>query len=113
MFIISYKSTFFVGIMTYYTDLCAFTLRVGREPAFLHPVFLLEEFVDGPEAGEGGHSRNACPQGADKEQRQGTEEHSGQSEGPPATLAEMVLSLDHYRMKETYYEEGRETYDYA
>ena len=32
------------------------TLGIGREPAFLHPVFLLEEFVDGPEAGEGGHS---------------------------------------------------------
>ena len=31
-------------------------LGIGREPAFLHPVFLLEEFVDEPEAGEGGHS---------------------------------------------------------
>lgn len=31
----------------------------------------------------------------------------------PEMLAEMILSLDHYRMEETYYEEGRETYDYA
>ena len=86
------------------------TSGIGWEPAPFHAFLLLEEFVDGPEAGKGGHAADAGPEGAVEEQREGTEKHSGQGEGPPAALAEVIFRLDDDGMEKADYEEGRKTY---
>lgn len=69
--------------------------------------------MDGPETGECCHARDAGKSDVVDEERERPESDASEGECPPAFLAEIVFRLDDYRMEQSYYEKGRQTYDYA
>ena len=74
--------------------------RIAREPAALHALALVEDFLDGPERGEAGHARQRRPQRVGQPCRQRRQHHAQHQEPPPAAHAEVVLTLNHHRVKQ-------------
>lgn len=76
-------------------------LRIAREPAFGHPFFLLEQLQDGPETGESDHSDKGGDDDVADKERACRRTCSSQQKDPPATLPEIIFSLDDYRMEDS------------
>jgi len=66
--------------------------------------------MDGPEAREGYHSGNDGPCGTFDEEGKDAEYDAGQSECPPAFLADMIFRLYYNRMEYADYQETGDSY---
>ena len=76
-------------------------LRVAREPASGDPLLLFIQFQDGPETGESDHPDKSGDYDVADKERTCRRSRADQQKSPPATLPEIIFSLDDYRMKDS------------
>jgi hypothetical protein len=79
------------------------SFRISWKPAFLHALFLCEEFADAPEGGEGEGTENGVENDVFNEEKsyeKGNE--ASDKEYPPVAGAGVVFHLDDDGMKDSY-----------
>lgn len=81
---------------------------VFGKPPLDDALFLLKEFLDGPQARKGHHADYGAQQYVSNEQGRRRTAHADEQKNPPGACAEIVFRLDHYGMKKT---DGQESGD--
>ena len=89
------------------------TFGIFGEPAFLDAFFLLEDFFDGPEGGEGEYAQEGGYQDVFGAEGGGCCADAQQEENPPAAGAPIVFCLDDDGVEEADDEEGADADDEA
>jgi hypothetical protein len=74
-------------------------LRVGRKPAPLHTLVLLEQLEDTPQAGETDDPENSGQNDIGDSRRNPEKNKTGNKENRPNAVREVILALDYNRMK--------------
>ena len=75
-------------------------LGVARKPASGDPLLLFIQFQDGPETGKSCHSDEGGDDDVADKERTCRRSCADQQKSPPATLPEIIFSLDDYGMEE-------------
>ena len=76
-------------------------LRVTREPASGDPFLLFIQFQDRPETGKSYHSDEGGDEDIADKKRACRRTCADQQKSPPATLPEIIFSLDDYGMEDS------------